>query len=307
MPRLSHTQAPARRRAAATPAELVARVRRRLQRARLHYGHGTDNARDDAAALVWHALALPLVPTPRRLARGASARQLAALEALVRRRIRERVPVVYLTQRCWFAGLELHVDERVLVPRSPIAELIECGFAPWIDPARVRRVLDVGTGSGCIAIGCAAAFPRARVDALDISPQALAVARLNIARHGLQRRVRALQSDHFSALGDEAYDIIVSNPPYVGSREMAGLPPEYSHEPRLALAAGADGLASVRVLLAGAARRLRPAGLLVVEVGNSEQAVRRAFRQLPFTWLEFARGGGGVFLLTREQLPVQEA
>lgn len=285
----------------------MARVRRRLQRARLHYGHGTDNARDDAAALVWHALALPLVPTPRRLARGASARQLAALEALVRRRIRERVPVVYLTQRCWFAGLELHVDERVLVPRSPIAELIECGFAPWIDPARVRRVLDVGTGSGCIAIGCAAAFPRARVDALDISPQALAVARLNIARHGLQRRVRALQSDHFSALGDEAYDIIVSNPPYVGSREMAGLPPEYSHEPRLALAAGADGLASVRVLLAGAARRLRPAGLLVVEVGNSEQAVRRAFRQLPFTWLEFARGGGGVFLLTREQLPVQEA
>jgi ribosomal protein L3 glutamine methyltransferase len=286
---------------------LVARVRARLRRAGLHYGHGTDNPHDDAAALVWHALALPLAPTAARLARAATSAQLLRLEALVRRRIRERVPVVYLTQRCWFAGLELHVDERVLIPRSPIAELVECGFAPWIDPARVRRVVDVGTGSGCIAIGCAVAFPKARVDALDISPDALAVARLNIAAHGLQRRVRALQSDHFSALGDESYDIIVSNPPYVGSREMAGLPPEYAHEPRLALAAGADGLDSVRVLLAGAARRLRPAGILVVEVGNSERAVRRVFRQLPFTWLEFARGGGGVFLLTREQLAAQEA
>jgi ribosomal protein L3 glutamine methyltransferase len=286
---------------------LVARVRARLRRARLHYGHGTDNPHDDAAALVWHALALPLAPTAARLARAATSAQLLRLEELVRRRIRERVPVVYLTQRCWFAGLELHVDERVLIPRSPIAELVECGFAPWIDPARVRRVLDVGTGSGCIAIGCAVAFPKARVDALDISPDALAVARLNIAAHGLQRRVRALQSDHFSALGDESYDIIVSNPPYVGNREMAGLPPEYAHEPRLALAAGADGLDSVRVLLAGAARRLRPAGILVVEVGNSERAVRRVFRQLPFTWLDFARGGGGVFLLTREQLAAQGA
>jgi ribosomal protein L3 glutamine methyltransferase len=286
----------------ATAATLVARVRRRLRAAPLHYGHGTDNPHDDAAALVWHALALPLAPTPQRLAKPATPAQLARLEQLVRRRTAERVPVVYLTHRCWFAGLELYVDERVLIPRSPIAELVECAFTPWIDPARVRRVVDVGTGSGCIAIGCAVAFPKAKVDALDLSPEALAVARRNIAAHGLGRRVRVLQSDHFSALGDEAYDIIVSNPPYVGRREMAGLPPEYAHEPRMALAAGNDGLDSVRVLLAESARRLRPGGVLIVEVGNSEHAVRRAFPALPFTWLEFERGGGGVFLLTREQL-----
>ena len=282
--------------------ELVARVRRRLQRARLHYGHGTDNAGDDAAALVWHALGLPPGPTARQLARTPRAAQLAMLESLVRRRVRERVPVVYLTQRCWFAGLPMHVDERVLVPRSPIAELVESAFQPWIDPARVRRIVDVGTGSGCIAVACALAFPRARVDALDLSPDALDVARLNIRAHRLGRRVRALQSDHFSALADDSYDIIVSNPPYVGQREMAALPAEYRHEPGMALAAGRDGLDSVRVLLAESPARLRPGGLLVVEVGNSERAVRRAWPQLPFTWLEFARGGGGVFLLTREQL-----
>jgi len=281
---------------------LVARVRRRLQRARLHYGHGTDNAGDDAAALVWHALDLPLEPTARQLARAPEAAQLALLESLVRRRVAGRVPVVYLTQRCWFAGLPMHVDERVLIPRSPIAELVEAAFQPWIDRARVRRIADVGTGSGCIAVACARAFPRARVDALDLSPDALAVARINIRAHRLGRRVRALQSDHFSALADDSYDIIVSNPPYVGQREMAGLPAEYRHEPAMALAAGRDGLDSVRVLLAQSPARLRPGGLLVVEVGNSERAVRRAWPRLPFTWLEFARGGGGVFLLTREQI-----
>jgi ribosomal protein L3 glutamine methyltransferase len=283
-------------------ARLVANVVRRLRRADLHYGHGTDNARDDAAALVWHALRLPLQPTAAQLAREPTLNERRALDALVRRRIDERVPVVYLTQRCWFAGLELYIDERVLIPRSPIAELIEQGFAPWIDARRVRRIADVGTGSGCIAIACARALPRARVDALDISAPALEVARLNIRRHRLQRRVHALQSDHFSALGGEAYDIIVSNPPYVGRREMATLPPEYRHEPRGALAAGADGLDSVRVILREAERRLRPGGILVVEVGNTERVVRREFPHLPFTWLEFTRGGGGVFLLGSEQL-----
>ncbi len=281
---------------------LLRRVARTLQRARLHYGHGTDNARDDAAALVWHALGLPAQPTAARLRRGATPAQLAALHALVARRVGERVPVVYLTHRCWFAGLEMYVDERVLIPRSPLAELIEPGFAPWIDAARVRRIADVGTGSGCIAIACAAAFPRARVDALDIADAALAVARLNIRRHRLARRVRAVKSDHFSALKADAYDIIVSNPPYVGRAELAALPPEYRHEPAAALAAGTDGLDSVRVILRDAARFLRPGGILVVEVGNSEARVRKCFPQLPFTWLEFARGGGGVFLLTREQL-----
>jgi ribosomal protein L3 glutamine methyltransferase len=173
---------------------------------------------------------------------------------------------------------------------------------PWIEPTRVRRVLDVGTGSGCIAIACARALPRTRVDAIDISAEALEVARRNVRRHRLARRVRLIRSDHFSALGKAAYDIIVANPPYVGVRELAGLPPEYRHEPRLALAAGSSGLDSVRIILAEAARHLRPRGLLIVEVGNAEHAVRRTWRHLPFVWLEFERGGGGVFLLTREQL-----
>jgi ribosomal protein L3 glutamine methyltransferase len=308
MARLSHSE-PGRKRRAVQPraplgpvAQLLRNVTRRLQRARLHYGHGTDNARDDAAALIWHALRLPLKPTAAQLARAPLQRQLQRLEALLARRIRERVPVVYLTHRCWFAGLEMYVDERVLIPRSPLAELIVGQFAPWIDAGRVRRIVDVGTGSGCIAIACALAFARARVDALDISGPALEVARLNIRRHGLQRRVRALESDHFSALGADAYDIIVSNPPYVGRREMTTLPAEYRHEPQGALAAGTDGLDSVRALLRGAARRLQPGGILVVEVGNTERAVRASFPQLPFTWLDFAHGGGGVFLLTREQL-----
>ena len=281
---------------------LLARVTRTLQRARLHYGHGTERARDDAAALVWHALRLPRRPTAARLRRGAGAAQLERLRTLVRRRVRERVPVVYLTRRCWFAGIEFYVDERVLIPRSPLAELIERRFAPWIDGAAVRRVADIGTGSGCIAIACARALPRARVDAVDISAAALEVARRNIRRHRLGRRVRALKSDYLSALASDAYDIIVSNPPYVGRGEMARLPPEYRHEPRLALAAGADGLDAVRAILRGARRCLKPRGILVVEVGNSERQVRRLYPSVPFTWLHFTRGGGGVFLLTREQL-----
>ena len=275
---------------------------RRLRRAGVFFGHGTDNARDDAAALVLYALGLPQDADPAVYSRRVGARGVQRVDELLRRRIEERIPAVYLTGETGFAGLAFHVDPRVLIPRSPIAELIERQFAPWIDPRRVRRILDVGTGSGCIAIACAKALPWARVDAVDISPQALEVAAINVRRHRVGRRVRLVRCDHFSALPGERYDIIVANPPYVGRREMSGLPPEYHHEPSLALAAGRDGLDSVRVILREAGGHLRPGGLLVVEVGNTEAAVRRAFKRLPFLWLQFERGGGGVFLLTADQL-----
>lgn len=301
--RLSHSVAAARRPSAA---ELIRRCARRLARARLHYGHGTDNATDEAAALVWYALRRDPPGSQaayrRMLARPVSAHTVAEVTALARRRILERMPAVYLTQRCWFAGLPLYVDRRVLIPRSPIAELIERRFAPWIPAARVRRVLDLGTGSGCIAIACARAFPGARVDAVDISPAALEVARINVRRHRLGRRVRLVKSSYFSALERARYDIIVSNPPYVGTAEFRRLPPEFAHEPAAALRSGRDGLDAVRVILRDARHHLRPGGILVVEVGNSEVQLRRALRDWPFVWLQFERGGGGVFLLTAADL-----
>ena len=281
---------------------LIARAARRLRRAGVHFGHGTDNAWDEAAALVLHGAGLPQQGAAASYRRrpGRAARQRIA--RLLERRIDERIPAPYLTGVTWFAGARIAVDARVLIPRSPLAEVIERRFAPWLEARRVRRVLDVGTGSGCIAIACAKALPRARVDAVDISPAALEVARANVRAHRLSARVRLLRSDYFRALGRATYDIIVANPPYVGARELAGLPPEYRHEPRIALASGRDGLDAVRVLLKQARRHLRARGVLIVEVGNSERAVRRAFGALPFVWLQFERGGGGVFLLTREQL-----
>ena len=283
---------------------LIERGARRLRRARVFFGHGTDNARDESAALVWHALGLP-APSPRIYRRLTSEREQQQARELITRRIRERTPAVYLTGQTWFAGLQFRTDPRALIPRSPLAELIERSFAPWVDPRRVRRVLDIGTGGGCIAIAAAHWLPRARVDALDLSAPALELAALNVRRHRLGRRVRLLQSDYFSALSAERYDIIVSNPPYVGAREMRSLPAEYRHEPRMALASGPDGMEAVRAILKDARRHLNPGGILVVEVGNSEVAVQRAFPRLPFTWLTFERGGGGVFVLTAQQLQFQ--
>jgi len=283
-----------------TVADLIATVARGLKRARVYFGHGTDNASDEAAALVLHALQLSYDAPA--LRRRVTAAQRERVEALLRRRIDERVPLAYLTHESWFAGLPFYVDERVLIPRSAIAELIERRFAPWIAAGRVRNVLDMGTGSGCIALAAAKAFPRARVDAADIDAAALEVAAINRRRLRLTRRVRLIESDHFTALSGNSYDIIVSNPPYVGAREMRGLPREYGHEPRLALASGRDGLDSVATILREAGKFLRPQGLLVVEVGNTERLLARAYPKLPFTWLDFERGGGGVFLLTREQL-----
>jgi ribosomal protein L3 glutamine methyltransferase len=285
-----------------TVGDLIASATRRMKRAHVYFGHGTDNARDEAVALVLHVMKLPYDAKIQVLTRRVTAAQRERFESLLKRRIADRVPLPYLTNEAWFAGLPFYVDERVLIPRSAIAELIERRFAPWISPARVKNVLDMGTGSGCIALACAKYFPRARVDAVDVDAPALEVAGINRRKLRLTRRVELIESDHFTALSGRSYDIIVSNPPYVGEREMRGLPREYGHEPRRALASGRDGLDSVATILHQAHRFLRPQGLLVVEVGNTERILGRAFPKLPFTWLEFERGGGGVFLLTREQL-----
>ena len=283
--------------------ELIGRATRRLQRAGLHYGHGTDNPRDDAAALVFHALGLAHASAPASYGRPVSAASAARAMTLVQRRIDERVPSAYLTGVTWFAGHEIHVTADVLVPRSPIAELCQRGFEPWIEARKVRRVLDLGTGSGCIAIAVAHALPQARVDAADISARALAVARGNVRRHRLGRRVRVCHSDVYAGLRHRRYDVIVSNPPYVSAAEMRALPPEYRAEPAIGLRAPRRGLAVIERILEGAGRHLTPTGILVVEAGNTAGAVRRRFPRLPFTWLEFVRGGGGVFLLRAADLP----
>jgi len=286
----------------ATIGELVDWAAARLARAPLHYGHGTDNPLDEAGALVFHALGLSHDEAAR--AYGWSVDPAGARRAreLVRRRIRERIPSAYLTGRTWFAGHEIEVTPDVLVPRSPIAELCEAGFRPWIDPGQVRRVLDIGTGSGCIAIACAHAFPGARVDAADVSHAALEVATRNIRAHGLAGRVRPVLSNVYRGIGDRRYDMIVSNPPYVSEAEMRALPSEYLREPRIGLAAGRSGLDVVRRILAGASAHLERDGVLVVEVGDSQAAVQRAWPRVPFTWLGFERGGGGVFLLRASEI-----
>lgn len=287
---------------ATTVGQLVEWAARRLERARLCYGHGTDNAFDEAGALVFHALGIGHDEAPAAYARAVGEAERARAATLVERRIEQRLPSAYLTGRTWFAGHEIEVTPAVLVPRSPIAELCEDRFVPWVDPDAVRGVLDIGTGSGCIAVACAHALPQARVDAADVSKAALEVAASNIAAHGLQRRVRPVSSDVYDGLGRRRYDIIVSNPPYVSEAEMRALPTEYRHEPRRGLVAGRDGLSIVRRILKGAQAHLRRNGLLVVEVGDTQARVEQAWPGLPFTWLEFARGGGGVFLLTARQL-----
>jgi ribosomal protein L3 glutamine methyltransferase len=310
MPRLSHTQNKSVRAAKVRIAKVrapesvgaaIERCARALRAARVYFGHGTTEARDEAAELVFFVAGLAHELGPDAYDRPLNVRQVARIKELLRRRIAERVPLPYLTHRAFFAGLELYVDERVLVPRSPIAELVLQRFAPWVG-GRVRRVLDIGTGSGAIALACATVFPRAQVDAADISVAALQVCRRNVRRLGLAKRVSVLRSDYFSAVAGRRYDIIVSNPPYVGRAEMRTLPPEYRHEPRLGLASGVDGLDSVRAIFAAAQTHLEDEGILVVEVGNSEAALLQAFPRLPFIWPPIAMGGGGVFVLNARDL-----
>ena len=268
----------------------------------LYFGHGTDNSLDEAAYLVLGALELPFDVSRDQLNRKISASEQERIKGLVDERITSRKPAAYLLGRAWFAGLEFYVDERVLIPRSPIAELIGEKFSPWINPAQVGRILDLGTGSGCIAVACAAAFPGATVDATDIGEDALEVAQINCDRHGLARRVRLIASDLFSALGDRKYDIIVSNPPYVPDEEMQALPAEYRHEPPLALAAGAAGLDVVERILLAARRHMTPHGILVVETGKGRAALEAKYPRMPFTWPDLEHGGEGVFVISGAEL-----
>ncbi len=268
----------------------------RFQAAGLHYGHGTDNAIDEAAALVLGSLNLPADLPAVYFDSALTHDERDQLLARIDERVRHRRPVPYILGEAWFCGLTFGVDERVLIPRSPIAELIESGFAPWSDPARLQRIADVGTGCGCIAIAAALALPSVQVDALDCSPAALAWTARNAARYDVGDRVRVQDSDLLAALPPEpCLDLIVSNPPYVDAAAMAALPAEYRHEPRDALAAGEDGLDAVRRLLPQAAERLTDHGVLIAEVGHGAAAFEAAFPRLPVTWLEFERGGVGVF------------
>lgn len=286
-----------------TVRDLIADAYARFKRARLAFGHGTTNAWDEAVYLVLHALKLPPDRLTPFLARDVTVRERERALRLFEERIRRRIPAAYLTREAWLGDCRFYVDARVIVPRSYIAELLRTRLAPWIaQPARIKHALDLCTGSGCLAILLAKAFPAARVDAVDISRPALAVARRNVTAYRLQRRVRVLQSDLFSALHGERYDLIVANPPYVSAAVMHRLPPEYRHEPQLALAGGTDGFDALRVILDEAAQQLTAGGLLVVEVGHNRKRLEAVFPHLPFVWPQTSGGEDCVFMLERHDL-----
>ena len=267
----------------------------------LFYGHGTTNAWDEAVYLLTFVLDLPPDADRSVLSKVLTAQQQSDVEALFQRRVNERIPAPYLTGTAWFCGLAFRVDQRVIIPRSPLAELIYNGFQPWCEVGP-DSVLDLCTGSGCIGIACAYAFEQAQVVLSDISAEALTIAQKNIAQHEVGDRVVAVQSDLFEGLNGQRFDLIVSNPPYVDATDLATMPEEYQHEPELALASGADGLDFTRRLLREAAQYLTERGVLIVEVGNSSVALEQAFPTVPFLWLTFSEGDGGVFVLTRQQL-----
>lgn len=274
---------------------------------RLWFGHGNASAWDEATQLVFNAVHLSWDTDAAVLdARLTQAEKERVLDFL-RQRVELRRPLPYITGEAWFMGLPFYVDERVLIPRSPIAQLIEAEFAPWLRPGPVARILDLCTGSGCIGIACAHVFEAAEVDLADISSDALEVAQRNIERHRLDDRVRVRQGDLFENLQGERYDLIVSNPPYVDAQDLANMPAEYRHEPSLALASGADGLEITRRILRAGADHLTDEGLLVVEVGNSEVHLMQALPELPLIWVELEAGGNGVFTITAPELRAHAA
>ena len=272
-----------------------------LRSADVHVGHGTEDHFAEATALIMQSLSLQWSADAEILDAKLLRSEKQAIVDLIDKRINERTPLGYLLNLSYFCGHPFYVDERVLIPRSPIAELIEDRFAPWLEN-EPQRILDLCTGSGCIAIAMAYVFPDAIIDAADISLDALSVAAVNVEHHQVAaENVNLIESDLFSKLPNQRYDLIVSNPPYVDAEDMADLPEEYQREPELALAAGVDGLDIVRKMLAEAADFLTEDGLLVVEVGNSEWALAQSFPEVEFDWVEFKRGGSGVFVLTAQQ------
>ncbi len=274
----------------------------RFNEAELYYGHGTDNPWDEAVALIMFGLSLPQTAIGEIKQTRLTTTEKTRIVALIQRRIEERIPAAYITNQGWFNLLPFYVDERVLVPRSPIGELINARFEPWLKDIRVARVLDMCTGSACIAIACAHAFEQIEVDAVDISLDALAVAQINVEEHGMMEQVFPMQSDLFDNLVGQQYDLIVCNPPYVDVDDLESMPAEFTHEPEIGLGSGVDGLNLTRRILQQAADFLTDDGLLVVEVGNSQVHLVEQFAEVPFVWPEFANGGHGVFILTKAQL-----
>lgn len=274
----------------------------KFNHADLFLGHGTDDVFVEARTLVLHALDLPIDTPDFYLDTRLLKKEARRVKSLIKKRIKTKMPVAYLTNKAWFAGLEFFVDERVLVPRSPIAELIDNHFSPWLDYNQTHNILDLCTGSACIACALSYAFENAQVDAVDLSTLALEVAKINVERHGLGAKVSLYQGDLFEPLGHKKYDLIVSNPPYVDALDMSNLPTEIQYEPKIGLVAGEDGLELVDKIIQVAKQYLNPNGILIVEVGNSQEALISKYPNLEFTWLDFKYGGNGVFLLNFEQL-----
>lgn len=268
----------------------------------VYFGHGTDNAWDEATQLVLAAVHLPWNVNPAVLDGRLTDDEKIRVLSFIQQRAEQRLPLPYITNESWFCELPFFVDERVLIPRSPIAELIENQFLPWLPEGPVDHVLDLCTGSGCIGVACAYAFPEAEVDLADISSDAIDVANINIAKHEMEERINAIKSDLFDGLAGKRYNLIVSNPPYVDAADLASMPQEYDHEPELALGSGPDGLDITRRILKEAPDYLTEDGLLVVEVGNSEVHLMQQMPELPLIWLEFERGGNGVFAITAQEL-----